>query len=224
MIYAFANQKGGVGKTTLSVHLADYLQRQGHKTLLIDADPQGSSLAWSALRQEHTFPVIGLAKATLHKDIIALAADYTHVVIDGPPRLQDIGRSILIAADMVIVPVQPSPYDVWAASNTIDLIKEAIVFKETLKAVIALNRKIAHTAIGRDVRDALQSIGVPVIEADIAQRVVYPESAASGTTVFASRDRKAITELETFLQQLVNHEQKDINASTTSERASGTVG
>ena len=84
MIYAFLNQKGGVGKTTLSIHTAAELSNRGRRVLLIDADPQGSSLGWSNHRETSNFTVVGMAKATIHKEIESLAQDYYDVVIDGP--------------------------------------------------------------------------------------------------------------------------------------------
>src|SRR5882724_11096702 len=93
MIYGFLNQKGGAGKTTLSIHVADSLARRGARVLLIDADPQQSAMKWSTMRAgEPRFTVIGMAKSTLHKEIASLGADYDHVVIDGPPRVTDLAR------------------------------------------------------------------------------------------------------------------------------------
>jgi cellulose biosynthesis protein BcsQ len=63
------------------------------------------------------FSVIGMAKATLHKEIASLSADYDHVVIDGPPRVTELARSIIIASDVVVIPVQPSPFDVWGGRD-----------------------------------------------------------------------------------------------------------
>ncbi len=86
MIISFLNQKGGVGKTTLAVHLATALARRGARVLMVDADPQGSGLDWSASRTgDPLFPVIGLPKPTIHRELPTIAADYAHVVIDGPP-------------------------------------------------------------------------------------------------------------------------------------------
>lgn len=192
MIIAILNQKGGVGKTTLSVNLAAALALSGHGTLLVDADPQGSALDWQAARRGGSlFPVVGMAKPTLHKDIPGLAAGYRHVVIDGPPRANDLARSAILAAGLVVIPVQPSPYDVWAAEEIIKLINEAAVFKEKLKSVFAINRKIVNTAIGRDVAEALKGYPFPLTSSCVSQRVVFAESAANGLSVLETEPKGA---------------------------------
>lgn len=184
MIIGVLNQKGGVGKTTIAVNMAAVLALQGQRVLLVDADPQGSSLAWSSAREAPPlFSVVGMAKPTLHREMPDLAKDYDAVVIDGAPRVNDLGRAAILASDMVLIPVQPSPYDVWAAADTVTLIREAQQFKENLKAAFAINRKIAKTAIGRDVASALEHFGIPVLPAHLCQRVLYAESAAQGLAV-----------------------------------------
>jgi chromosome partitioning protein len=123
MIISFLNQKGGVGKTTLATSLADALARRKMRVLLVDADPQGSALDWSAAREgTPRFPVVGLPKKTIHTELPAIAEGYAAVVIDGPPRVYDLSRSCIMASDLVLIPVQPLPYDVWAANEIIDLI------------------------------------------------------------------------------------------------------
>jgi chromosome partitioning protein len=184
MIISIQNQKGGVGKTTLAVHISHALALRDEPTLLLDADPQGSARDWAAARKSQPpFSVVGLDRPTIHRDLPAIAKNYAHVIIDGPPRVTDLARSAIAAADLVLIPVQPSPYDVWAAQEVINLIKEASVFKENLKSVFVINRKITNTAIGRDVAEALSGYGVPVLRSQICQRVSFAESAASGQTV-----------------------------------------
>jgi chromosome partitioning protein len=82
-----------------------------------------------------------------------------------------------------VIPIQPSPYDIWAADQIIKLIQEASVFKENIKSVFVINRKIVNTAIGRDVVEALEQYPIPVLKASISQRVAFAESAATGSTV-----------------------------------------
>ncbi len=184
MIISVLNQKGGVGKTTLAVHIAMGLARQGERILLVDADPQGSALDWAAMRSiDAHFPVVGLPKPSLHRELPKLASDYSTIVIDGPPRVNDVARSAILASDLVLIPVQPSPYDVWAAKEIIDLLHEASTFKEDVKSAFVINRKIVNTAIGRDVQEALADYHLPVFQAQICQRVSFAESAADGQTV-----------------------------------------
>lgn len=207
MIIGLLNQKGGVGKTTLAVNLAAALTLRGSRVLLIDADPQGSALDWAAAREgAPLFAVVGLPRPTVHKEIGVVAQGYDHVVIDGPPRVTDLARSAIMASDLVLIPVQPSPYDIWAADEVVKLIAEARVYKENLKSVFAVNRKIANTAIGRDVGEALAAYPVPVLQASITQRVVFAEAVAQGKSIFEiDPDGPAAKEMLAVLDELMEY-------------------
>ena len=184
MIIGVLNQKGGVGKTTISVNLAAALA-VNNRVLLVDADPQGSALAWSSLRErDPLFPVVGMAKPTLHRDLPALARDYDIVVIDGAPRVNELARAAILASDLVLIPLQPSPFDIWASADTVQLVREARQYRPQIRAAFLINRRIAKTAIGRDAGAALaQFEDVPVLPMSIGQRVVFAESAAKGLSV-----------------------------------------
>ena len=205
MIISLQNRKGGVGKTTLAVHIAYALATKGVRVLLVDADPQGSARDWAAARESQPpFTVIGLDRPTIHRDLPAIAANYDYVVIDGPPRISDLVRSGIIAADLVVIPVQPSPYDVWAAKEVLEMLREASVFKEKLKSVFVINRKIVNTAIGRDVVEALAGYDVPVLRSQVCQRVAFAESAASGSTVMEQgSNTQAAKEITALVDELL---------------------
>ena len=204
MIIGVLSQKGGVGKTTVALNLAAAIATSGSRVLVVDADPQGSALAWSSAREaEPLFPVVGMAKPTLHRELPNLAANYHFIVIDGAPRVNDLARSAILASNLVLIPVQPSPYDIWASSETVRLIREARQISATLEAAFLINRKIARSAIGRDAAAALvQFEDIPVLDVHLSQRILYAESAAKGLTVVevapqgeAAREFRALAKL-----------------------------
>ena len=211
MVITFANQKGGVGKTTLGIHVAAELSRRGQRVKVIDLDPQHSALDWAEARDGADLPPLfeieGYPKPTLHKHIAAKLAGFDVLVIDVPPQNGDLSRSALLAADLVVIPIQPSPYDVWAARETVKLIQEAIVFKEALKSVFAINRAITGTAISRDVRAALaEYTPIPTLTATVAQRVAFAESAARGQVVQElAEDSPATREIVALVNELLEY-------------------
>ncbi len=207
MIIGFLNQKGGVGKTTLSVSIAHELAKRNNpdEILVVDADPQQSSISWSAVRETRLpFSLIGLAKKTLHRDLPSIAKNYKYVIVDGPPRVTELARSCIMASDTVLIPCTPSPYDVWASAETVELIKEASVYKENLKSGFVINRKIANTAIGRDVIEILNEMGLQTLNSHVTQRVIFAEAAASGKTILdVDSDGKAANEIINLVNEIL---------------------
>ncbi len=205
MIISFLNQKGGVGKTTLAIHIADSLSRKDKKVLLVDADPQASALDWAENSDNgNRFSVVGLPKKTLRSELRNIEADYDYIVVDGPPRVHEIAMAAIAASDLIVIPVQPSPFDVWSLKDIVDLVNEVKTINEHLKTVLVINRKIVNTAIGRDVVNALADYNFPILTTAICQRVAYAESIALGQTVLnTNSDMKASEEIQALTNEIL---------------------
>jgi len=111
-VIAVLNTKGGSGKTTIATNLAHALQRDGTNVLLVDSDPQGSTRDWNEANGGSIIPVVGLDRETLAKDLQGISAGYDWIVIDGAPQVAKLSVAAVKAADLVLIPVQPSPYDI----------------------------------------------------------------------------------------------------------------
>jgi chromosome partitioning protein len=181
---AFLSQKGGAGKTTLATCIARELVLQGHETLLIDSDPQGSARDWRAATEIETVPVLGMDRPTLDKDLKAVNPNGKKwVIIDGAPRSEVMTASAIRASDMVIIPVQPSPYDIWAASDLVTLVKSRQEIADGKpKAAFIISRAIKRTKLSGEVAEALAEFDIPVFQSFTSQRQTYPTAAAQGLT------------------------------------------
>ena len=206
-VIAVLNQKGGSGKTTIATHLARALQLQGSSVLLVDSDKQGSARDWSAVDESNPVTVIGLDRPTLDRDLKNIS-DKDFVVIDGSPQATDLAVSAIKAADFVLIPVQPSPYDIWATSDLVDLVKQRIEMTDNkLKSAFVVSRAIKNTKIGSEVSEVLIEYGLPVLNAKIVQRIAYPNSAAIGKTVFEteSKSSDAVAEMNALATEVISY-------------------
>ena len=202
-VIAVLNQKGGSGKTTIAVNLAHALRRQGQEVLIVDADPQGSARDWSENSANGVCPVVGLDRETLSRDLPAVTESFDWVVIDGPPQLAGISAAAVKVADAVLIPVQPSPYDVWSCADLVDILEARRTVTDGLPhAAFVVSRAITNTKLSNEVSEALVAYGLPVLDARTTQRVAYPTTAATGGTVFDDPTGPAAREIEEIRDEI----------------------
>ena len=205
-VTAVINQKGGAGKTTLAMNLAAGLARRG-KTLVLDLDPQGSSQQWARMGQT-PFPAtveqIGgdWDARTLHQNYQA----YQHMVLDCPPSLEShASLQALRACDVALIPVLPSPIDLWASLKLPQEIEEARKVNPNIKAYLVLNQLEPNSALSAAMHDALLEFGIPVMNAVIRRRAAYRSAALEGTSVFqlGGHGTQAVEEIEAIIREVL---------------------
>jgi chromosome partitioning protein len=204
MIISFVNQKGGVGKTTMAINLASSLVRKNHKLLLIDADPQGSAATWHSIEDNRAFEILDHPGELTQADIETLETAYDYVIIDAPPAMDDKVATILKASDLAILPVTPSSLDLWSCKETLDTMDHQSKTPLNGKVRLLINRKIAGTRVGREVRQALDKFDTPVFETELCQRVAYIDAMKYGVSVMQfAPDSKAAGEIEQWSQEVI---------------------
>lgn len=203
-VISVLNQKGGSGKTTIATHLAKSLQLKGKDVLLVDSDPQGSARDWAAVKEDQSISVVGIDRPTIDRDLKNIA-NKDFIVIDGSPQAHDLAVSAIKASDFILIPVQPSPYDIWATAALVDLVKQRIEITDgKLQAAFVVSRAIKGTKIGEEIIEALKGYDLPVLESKIIQRVIYPTSAVSGLTAFDNEPNGAAAkEMNDLLNEIL---------------------
>lgn len=205
MLVAFLNQKGGSGKTTLSINVAYGLKTLGYSTALIDTDPQGTARDWHEASGGTQLDVIGLDRPTFNKDLAALGLKRDWICLDGVSQVSNVAIRTITCADVVLIPVHPSPYDLWASEAMVEHIKDRQeITGGTPKAAFVINRRIATTRIGKDFRDALCALNLHVFESRTHQRTIYPTNSLAGLTVFEEKPNAASDEIIAICHELIN--------------------
>src|SRR3954453_8223789 len=166
MRLAVVNLKGGTGKTTSATALAMQLAARG-RTLFIDADPQGSALAWSE-EASFPFPTVGLPVRDLHVRLLQLGADYDHLVIGTPAGVPPIVRSAVLADDTVRIPLSPSGVELRQIGPTFELLADLEPHSPTLR--VLLTQVHPRTVASRVARDLLEKADVPLLKNEVPHR------------------------------------------------------
>ncbi len=208
-IITVANQKGGAGKTTVSMQIAGLLGKRKFKVLVVDADQQGTAVRWaSSAEDENPFPasVIGLsnANAKIHREVKKFINDYDYIFIDCPPAVDSpIPQSAFLISDLVLVPILPSPLDIWATVGIKETILNMKEINETLNSRLILNQCQPRTTLAKEIMDILPNFGIELAKSILRQRQVYRQSAVFGQIVHDFKNKEAIKEVNNLTDEVL---------------------
>ncbi len=204
MIISLVNQKGGVGKTTAVVNLASGLAEADYRILVIDSDPQGSVIQWQSIADRQEFDVRHLSGPQLKNELKSLGRRYDHIIIDTPPAIEDITRTVIEVTNLALIPIAPSPLDIWSSQETISLINSLKKRYRKLSARILIYRKIPGTRLGKEAREAMQSYELDILSSEISQRIVFVEAMIAGLSVLQFAPKSiAASEIRSLCKEIV---------------------
>lgn len=207
-VIAVLNQKGGSGKTTLALNLAAGLGRRA-RTAVADADPQRSISQWIAMGEnDSALPISTQIDVNPGAEIARLQQNHRYVVVDCPPTVQGaVIEAVLSSADLVLIPVLPSPLDLWASVEMAALVKQAQRKSRALQAYLVLNQVEARNALSRSMQQAVAELDVPLLQACLERRAAYRSAAVEGRSVYdmGSRGAQAVKDIESIIEEIICH-------------------
>lgn len=209
-VITVANQKGGCGKTTITMQLAGALGYDNLRVLIVDADPQSTATRWASnAKDTNPFPahIAGLSAAgtKVHQEVKKYMGQYDYIIIDCPPAVDShISQSALLISDLVLIPIIPSPADLWAAVGIQELIERIKDINENLIARLVVNMCQPNISLTQEVLEILRDFGVEMLKSKLCLRTVYRQSAALGKVVYGIKGaEKAISEISNLKKEII---------------------
>lgn len=205
------NQKGGVGKTAVSMHLGGTLALRGWKTIIIDCDPQGTAVRWAAKAVDETYflaTVCNLADAGkgLHREIKKFIDDYDLIIVDCPPAINSPApSSALIVSDLALIPLVPAPSDMWASERAKNLVRDAWGINETLKARAVINMFQPKSPVAQEAASLMaEDEEIPPLDTKLQLRSPFRDCLIDGTTAHRMRNgQAAVREIESLCDEVL---------------------
>jgi len=206
MIIVLANSKGGVGKTSISVHLATWLAEQGHSVVLADCDAQQSSGDWIA-EAAPAIRVVRLADPTAILDSLPqLAEEANYVVADGPGSNTETSRALLLRADLALVPCKASMLEVRALAQATAVLRQSQDIRHGKPDAIIVLSMVGKTyRLTQDMKDAAVALGLPLAKTTLTLKQIYADAPGQGTVVWrlGARGREAAAEMEALFREVL---------------------
>lgn len=213
MIISITSLKGGVGKSTISQNVAVCFAHMGYKVAIVDADLNDSCERWSGMRDNEEHPPIMVmsidSPKALRNNVKLLERDYEIIIIDGTPAISKLVSTIILLADLLLIPIKPSIYDIWATEKFQERYEDAVTIKgESIPAYFILNEYSKSMNFSKDSKEALEDLAFPILKSSIKSRQAYKEVIADGIGVFEGQNKTAKEEITQLTNEILTELRK----------------